>query len=102
MPNRPTGHAHIDLARLSLDVPFRRAGGDEPSGSRVHVSGNVVYIGRSSSAPEIGDVRVTLTKIMPAEISILGKVYGTTFEEFIASNGKAHVLHGLFTAREGT
>jgi hypothetical protein len=53
-----------------------------------HVQGNTVYFGKSPSAPQIGDVRVTLTKIMPAEISIIAKVIGSTFEEYIAKNGR--------------
>ena len=55
---------------------------------RVHASGNTVYFGKSPSTPEIGDVRVTLTKIMPADISIIAKVVGSTFEPYVASNGK--------------
>jgi len=55
---------------------------------QVHVSGNVVYFGNSTGAPSIGDVRVTLTKIMPANISIIAKVNGSTFEQFVASNGE--------------
>ncbi|MCL2074788.1 MAG: TMEM43 family protein [Marinilabiliaceae bacterium] len=54
----------------------------------MHVSDNVVYFGESFSNPQIGDVRVTLTKILPAEISIIGKVTGSTFEKYIAKNGK--------------
>ena len=54
----------------------------------VHVNGNVVYFGKSPSVPDIGDVRITLTKILPADISIIAKVNGTTFEEYYAKNGK--------------
>ena len=54
----------------------------------VHTAGNVVYFGNSTSNPSIGDVRVTLTKVMPADISIIAKVVGNTFEQFIASNQK--------------
>ena len=54
----------------------------------VHVVGNVVYFGKSTSVPNIGDIRVTLTKIMPADISIIAKVNGSTFEKYIAKNGK--------------
>jgi hypothetical protein len=54
----------------------------------VHVNGNVVYFGLSTSPPAIGDVRVTLTKIKPADISIIAKVNGSTFESYTASNGK--------------
>ena len=54
----------------------------------VHVSGNVVYFGLSPATPAVGDVRITLTKVMPADISIIAKVIGSTFEEFQAKNGK--------------
>ncbi|MCL2701318.1 MAG: TMEM43 family protein [Phycisphaerae bacterium] len=56
--------------------------------SKVHVRSNVVYLGKNPDLPEIGDVRVTLTRIVPAEISLIAKVNGSTFEEFIASNGR--------------
>jgi len=55
---------------------------------RVHVNGSEVYFGQSPSIPNIGDVRVTLTKVMPADISIIAKVNGSTFETYTASNGK--------------
>jgi len=54
----------------------------------VQVNGNIVYFGKSPSVPTIGDVRVTLTKVMPCDISIIAKVVGSTFEEYTASNGK--------------
>jgi len=62
--------------------------GLKKEGQMVHVAGNVVYFGKSTSTPSIGDVRVTLTKILPADISIVAKVVGSTFEKFIASNKK--------------
>lgn len=54
----------------------------------VHVNGNVVYFGSSTSMPHIGDVRITFTKVMPADISIIAKVVNNTFEEYKAKNGK--------------
>jgi hypothetical protein len=58
------------------------------TGKMVHVNGNVVYFGKSPAVQHIGDVRITLTKVMPADISIIAKVVGNTFEQYIASNGK--------------
>ena len=55
----------------------------------IHVNGNVVYLGKDPSNPQIGDLRITLTKILPADISIIAKVVGSTFEAFKASNGKS-------------
>jgi hypothetical protein len=54
----------------------------------VHENGNVVYFGKTPSVPEIGDVRVTITKVMPADISIIAKVNGSSFEQYYAKNGK--------------
>jgi len=67
----------------------------------IHVSGNTVYLGKSPSSPQIGDVRITLTKVVPQDISIIAKVAGnTTFEEFIDSNGTpfSRVAMGMVSA----
>lgn len=61
---------------------------DNTAAQMVHVNGNVVYFGKSPSVPDIGDVRITLSKIMPADISIIAKVSGATFEQYTAKNGK--------------
>jgi hypothetical protein len=53
-------------------------------GDQAQIQGNVVYFGKSSSSPQIGDVRVTMTKVMPADISIIAKVIGSTFEQYLA------------------
>lgn len=57
------------------------------STSLVYVSDNMVYFGRSSKKPQVGDVRITFNKVMPADISLIAKVNGSTFEEYIAKNG---------------
>ena len=54
----------------------------------VHVQGNQIYFGRSEANPQIGDVKVTFTKVVPADISIIAQVVNDTFEQFTASNGK--------------
>lgn len=40
----------------------------------VHVHGNVIYIGRNETSPEIGDVRITYTQVNPGTFSVIGKV----------------------------
>lgn len=54
----------------------------------VHQSGNTLYYGRSSGSPEIGDVRVTFEKIVPAKVTIVSQVSGDTFKAFKAKNGQ--------------
>ncbi|MBP5743205.1 MAG: TMEM43 family protein [Paludibacteraceae bacterium] len=59
------------------------------SDSLVHVDGNVVYYGLNPNSPQIGDVRVTFTKVLPGAISIIAKVSGNTFTDYIAKNKKS-------------
>ena len=68
----------------------------------VHPNGNTVYFGKSASSPNIGDVRVTLTKIMPTGISIIAQVNGSTFEPYTAANGKVVSKLSMGTVSAGT
>jgi hypothetical protein len=79
----------------SMIAQSRRSGA-----KMVHVSGNEIYFGKSAASSEIGDVRVTLSKVLPADISIIAKVNGSTFEKYIASNKKDfwHVSMGTVSA----
>ena len=77
-----------ELAQWEKVIAPNRAKTDSTASAMVHVSGNVVYFGKSPARPDIGDIRVTLTKVLPADISIIAKVYGATFEPYIAANGK--------------
>ena len=73
---------------------------DNSQANLLHIQSNVAYIGKSASNPEIGDVRVTLTKTKPSVISILAKVNGNTFEPYIAQNGVviSQVTKGVISA----
>lgn len=53
----------------------------------IHANGNVLYIGANANNPTVGDVRVTFTKVLPGDVSILAVVNGNTFEKFTAKNG---------------
>lgn len=53
----------------------------------LHVQGSTIYIGPNPNAPTVGDVRITFSEIPTANVSILAKVNGDTFEEYVASNG---------------
>ena len=54
----------------------------------VRINENQLYIGRSEGAPEIGDVRVTFSVVLPGEASIIAQVQGDTFVNYTAKNGK--------------
>lgn len=55
----------------------------------VHVSKNVVYFGKNPKAPEIGDVRVTITQVNPGKASVIAKVNDSVLEPYVAKNGKS-------------
>lgn len=54
----------------------------------VHVQDNQLYYGVSPSSPAVGDVRITFTKVLPAQITIIAQQAGNTFTRFKAKNGK--------------
>ena len=54
----------------------------------VHLAGNVLYFGRVPGSPEIGDVRVTFEKVVPAKVTVIAVVDGDSFKAFKAKNGK--------------
>ena len=57
--------------------------------SLVYTSANTVYLGLSPNSPQIGDVRVTFTKVPPADISLIAQVDGSTFKVYRAKNGQS-------------
>ena len=54
----------------------------------VHQASNVLYFGRVPGSPEVGDVRVTFEKVVPAKVTVMAVVDGDTFKPFKAKNGK--------------
>ena len=54
----------------------------------IHVANNILYYGRVPGAPEVGDVRVTFEKVVPAKVTVMAVVDGDSFKAFKAKNGK--------------
>ena len=54
----------------------------------IHVAGNVLYYGRVPGSPQVGDVRVTFEKIVPAKVTVMAVADGDSFKPFKAKNGK--------------
>ena len=68
---------HNQITSISGEMPLQ-----------VNGASNVIYIGEDPSKPDVGDVRITFTKVLPAEISIIATVSGSTFVPFTAKNGQ--------------
>lgn len=90
---RQPGAVRPGVVGTVADVAARSVSGalvgeeDVDGASYVHSQGNVVYIGADPNSPHVGDVRVTFTQTPPADVSIVAKVVGSTFDQFTASNG---------------
>ena len=54
----------------------------------IHQANNVLYYGKVPGSPEVGDVRVTFEKVVPAKVTVMAVVDGDTFKPFKAKNGK--------------
>ncbi len=81
---------HPDGALLDrMDADIRNYLKDTLNTRFVHISGNVIYLGRNASAPEVGDVRITFTKADCGDVSLIAQVAGDSFTSYTASNGKS-------------
>ena len=54
----------------------------------IHQASNVLYFGREPGAPEVGDVRITFEKVVPAKVTVMAVVDGDSFKPYKAKNGK--------------
>jgi len=54
----------------------------------VHLNENELYLGVNTGSPQVGDVRVTFEKVMPAKVTVVSVVDGDTFKPFKAGNGE--------------
>lgn len=75
-----------DLCKMMNVVPAQTADQTQEM-TYLHVDKNVIYLGTNPRVPAIGDVKITFTKVLPGEVSIISKVYGDTFQEYTAKNG---------------
>jgi len=55
---------------------------------RARVQGTSFYIGQNPSAPQVGDVRVTFSVVLPAEVSVVSKQVGDSFKPYETKNGQ--------------
>lgn len=78
--------ATADTAKAQEPAPAPAP--DKSNYDFIHQNGNVLYYGLTPGAPQVGDVRVTFNKIIPAKVTIIAQVNGDSFKAFKAKNGK--------------
>lgn len=59
----------------------------EPLPNKAKLQGNGFYIGTDPANPQVGDTRVKFEVARPAEVSVIAKQTGDTFEPYVAKAG---------------
>lgn len=80
-------HVNFGAYRLNADQ-IQSMSGSVPVAVNDSTGSNVIYIGKDPLKPDVGDVRITFTKVMPGEVSIVAAVSGDTFAPYVAKSGK--------------
>ncbi|HVS32579.1 MAG TPA: TMEM43 family protein [Thermoanaerobaculia bacterium] len=85
-----------DYETLSIDgksLPTDKA--------NLHVHDGTLYLGTNPSSPAIGDTRVIFQVVRPADVSVVSKQAGNSFEAYQASAGMSIEMlrRGVFTAQ---
>ncbi|MBR1872603.1 MAG: TMEM43 family protein [Bacteroidales bacterium] len=111
LPGILTGQMNDEVSLpVESDTAAVKASLNLPKDCNVFISGSTVYIGKNPSNPNIGDLRITFSKVGKGQVSIIAKVVGDTFEAFTAKNGYSmatlsmgtHSSEEMFSAkREG-
>jgi hypothetical protein len=76
------------IPRLNFFEPISPRDAALPEG--VNVDGTQLYLGTSSSAPEIGDVRIRFEVVNPGPVSVIAGQEGSTLTSWVTSNGTAY------------
>ena len=72
---------------ITADTPIPEGLSDT---ARIHDSG--FYIGTDPAAPQIGDIRVTYKAVYPADVSIIAKQTGNTFDAYSPPKSGGSIL----------
>ncbi|HSP15033.1 MAG TPA: TMEM43 family protein [Thermoanaerobaculia bacterium] len=70
--------------------------------AKLKAHNNAFYLGADPQTPQIGDVKITFSAVTPAEVSVISKQTGTSFEPYKASAGMdiEMLKRGAFTAQQ--
>jgi len=73
----------------------------EPLKAQVKVHDGGYYLGAEPQSPQVGDVRISFAAVKPAEVSVVSKQVGNTFEPYHASAGMdiEMLKRGVHTAK---
>jgi hypothetical protein len=77
-----SGDKDVDLAKANVESL------KEKFGKPVHHQAEGLYFGDDMNTPKIGDLRVTMTEVLPGTVSVIAQQNGTTMQPYMAQAGK--------------
>lgn len=86
LTNQLSGESPVNLA--TVDVTNLQNQLNKP----VQHDGDHIYVGTDSQQPQIGDLRISETEILPQTVSVIAQQTGNTLQEYLAPAGKAVAL----------
>lgn len=84
--NKISGDVGIDLTNVNvtpLQAKLKRP--------ITHV-GDALYVGNNPNLPQIGDLRITMTEVLPQTVSVIAQQTGATLQPYTAPSGRAIAL----------
>jgi len=76
----------VDLAKVNLTVL------QQATSLTVHHDGNTLYLGQHSQSPQVGDIRITATQVLPQDVSIIAQQTDHTLKPYLAPAGQMVAL----------
>ncbi len=86
LTNQLSGESSVSLSTVdvtSLQKQFNKS---------VQHDGDLIYIGTDTQQPQIGDLRISETEILPQIVSVIAQQTGSTLQPYQAPAGKAVAL----------
>ncbi len=71
-------------------------------GNKAKLSSGGFYIGNAPESPQVGDLRINFSQVVPTSVSLIAKVKGKTFEPYLSQAGGTIELlkTGEYSAQE--
>lgn len=84
--SRIENSAVVDLTKADLSTL------KETSNKQAKLEKNEIYIGANSAAPQLGDLRVSMTVVLPQTVSIVAQQNGSMLQPYLAPAGQPVML----------
>lgn len=85
--NKISGDIAVDLANVDISALQTQL-----NKTVLRQSNYSLYVGANPQQPQIGDLRITMTKVLPQMVSVIAEQSGNTLQAYMAPAGKSIAL----------